>query len=71
MILRFVDRDPWILFKIHKGEQEITSALVALLTSAVHDQEPRKNISDIHHLILQDGGTSYLVRIQNTYALKF
>ncbi|KAF8991749.1 hypothetical protein BDQ17DRAFT_1392937 [Cyathus striatus] len=42
------------------------AALVALITSAVHDDSPRLSLGDIYHLITNTGSSSLLVRPLNT-----
>jgi hypothetical protein len=42
--------------------QDISLALVALLTSATRDIEPKASLSEVYHLITRSGATSHLVR---------
>jgi len=46
--------------------KDVSSAIVALLTSAVHDAEPRSSLSEIYKLLTNLCATSYLVRISRT-----
>ena len=46
--------------------KDISCAIVALLTSAVNDAEPRSSFSEIYRLITNFCATSYLVCIPNT-----
>ncbi|KDR72651.1 hypothetical protein GALMADRAFT_252818 [Galerina marginata CBS 339.88] len=41
-------------------DEEISSAIIALLTSAVYDPEPRKTLPEIYQLITNLGASSYL-----------
>ncbi|KAF8189305.1 hypothetical protein BJ912DRAFT_967076 [Pholiota molesta] len=41
-------------------DEQVTSTIVNLLISAVHDSDPQRSLADIHHLITNFGGTSYL-----------
>ena len=42
--------------------QDISLALVALLTSATRDVAPKASLSEIYHLITRSDATSYIVR---------
>ncbi|KAH9477682.1 hypothetical protein JR316_0009908 [Psilocybe cubensis] len=41
-------------------EEEASSALVALITSAVHDKDPRSTLSDLHKIISSTDAPKYL-----------
>ena len=45
------------------GDEEVTSTLVASLTSAVHDEEPAISLPDLRNIISADNEHRYLVRI--------
>ena len=46
--------------------KDISSAIVALLTSADHDAKPRSSLSEIYQLLTNLCATSYLVRTSHT-----
>ena len=54
---------PTITYGIIYHGQDICLALVALLTFATRDVEPKASLSDLYYHIARSGATSHLVRI--------
>ncbi|CAA7268417.1 unnamed protein product [Cyclocybe aegerita] len=42
------------------SDEEVSSAIVSLLISAIHDERPEKTVSDVYHIIVSEGLTSCL-----------
>ncbi|KAJ3493003.1 hypothetical protein NLJ89_g11116 [Agrocybe chaxingu] len=41
-------------------DEDVSSAIVSLLISAIHDERPEKTVSDVYHIIVNEGLTSHL-----------
>ncbi|TFK41716.1 hypothetical protein BDQ12DRAFT_678392 [Crucibulum laeve] len=57
-----VDKELVTALKVSEDaeDEEISASIVALLTSATHDEKPEYTLADIYHLISQSGASSLL-----------